>query len=247
MLLTMVKFWENCQIIHGDIRRRTTITNPRRIQEKKWILREGKMSRDSISHFSANNFSWRNRRAQVDFKFFRLSCVLFIFLIDCSIYSPTGIRPYIFPKPRTFFQHWLQALENELVLCQTRTTGFVDVVYVNIVTWSVGCERVGELAKGRAVVSRPGARVDGYSPPREKKLVLQVIKHGVTGSKGLDWNTHYMCKYCNICMISKLWDFCVQVKYKPCVRCASYMRSISWIHPLGSETSRYPFNDFLSL
>ncbi len=25
--------------------------------------------------------------------------------------------------------------------------GVVDVVYVNIVTWSVGCESVGELAK----------------------------------------------------------------------------------------------------
>ncbi len=27
--------------------------------------------------------------------------------------------------------------------CQTRTTGVVDFVYVNIVTWSVGCKRVG--------------------------------------------------------------------------------------------------------
>ncbi len=26
--------------------------------------------------------------------------------------------------------------------------GVVDFVYVNIVTWSVGCERVGELARG---------------------------------------------------------------------------------------------------
>jgi hypothetical protein len=50
-------------------------------------------------------------------------------------------------------------------LCQTRTTGVVDVINVNIVTLSVGYERVGELAKGGAVVCRPGARVDGYSPP----------------------------------------------------------------------------------
>jgi hypothetical protein len=42
--------------------------------------------------------------------------------------------------------------------------GVVDVVYVNIVTLSVGCERVGEIVKGGAVVSRPGPRVDGYSP-----------------------------------------------------------------------------------
>jgi hypothetical protein len=49
----------------------------------------------------------------------------------------------------------------------------------------MGCERVGELAKGGVVVSRPGTRVDGYSPPREKKLVLQVSKHELVGSKGL--------------------------------------------------------------
>jgi hypothetical protein len=50
----------------------------------------------------------------------------------------------------------------------------------------VGCERVGGLAKGRAVAGRPKTRVDGYSPPRAKKLVLQVSKHGLVGSKGLD-------------------------------------------------------------
>jgi hypothetical protein len=50
----------------------------------------------------------------------------------------------------------------------------------------VGCKRVGELAKGGTVVGRPGIRVDGYLPPRAKKLVLKVSKHGVVGSKGLD-------------------------------------------------------------
>ncbi len=49
----------------------------------------------------------------------------------------------------------------------------------------MGCERAGELAKGGAVVSRPETRVDGYSPPRAKKMVLQVSKHGTAGSKGL--------------------------------------------------------------
>jgi hypothetical protein len=49
----------------------------------------------------------------------------------------------------------------------------------------VGCERVGELAKGGAVVGRPGTRVDWYSPPQAKKLVLQVSKLGATGSKWL--------------------------------------------------------------
>ncbi len=47
----------------------------------------------------------------------------------------------------------------------------------------MACERVGELAKGGAAADRPGKRVDGYSPPLAKKLVLQVSKLGVTGSK----------------------------------------------------------------
>jgi hypothetical protein len=71
------------------------------------------------------------------------------------------------------------------LLCQTRTAGVVDVVYVNIVTLSMGCERVGEPAKGGTVVVGPGARVDGYLPPRAKKLVLQVSKNGMARSKGL--------------------------------------------------------------
>ncbi len=49
----------------------------------------------------------------------------------------------------------------------------------------MGCERVGGLAKGGAVVGRPETRVDGYLPSPAKKLVLQVIEHGVVGSKGL--------------------------------------------------------------
>ncbi len=35
-----------------------------------------------------------------------------------------------------------------------------------------------KLPKGGAVVSRPGSRVDGYSPPRARKLVLQVSRWG---------------------------------------------------------------------
>ncbi len=49
----------------------------------------------------------------------------------------------------------------------------------------MGCERLGGLAKGGAVVGRPETRVDGYSSPLAKKLVLQVSKHGLVGSKGL--------------------------------------------------------------
>ncbi len=43
---------------------------------------------------------------------------------------------------------------------------------------------MGELANGGAVVSRPGTKVNGYSPPRAKELVPQVSKHGAVGSKG---------------------------------------------------------------
>ncbi len=52
----------------------------------------------------------------------------------------------------------------------------------------MGCERVGGVggvAKGGAAVGRPETRVNGYSSPRAKKLVLQVSKNGVVVSKGL--------------------------------------------------------------
>jgi hypothetical protein len=38
---------------------------------------------------------------------------------------------------------------------------------------------------GGAVVGRPETKVDGYSPPRAMKLVLQVSKHWLVGSQGL--------------------------------------------------------------
>jgi hypothetical protein len=52
---------------------------------------------------------------------------------------------------------------DNIVLVPDEDAGVVDVVYVNIVTWYVGCVRMGKLAKGGAVVSRPGIGVDGYS------------------------------------------------------------------------------------
>ncbi len=42
----------------------------------------------------------------------------------------------------------VKALKCYFLLCPTRIAGVVDVVYVNIVTWYVGCERVGRLVKG---------------------------------------------------------------------------------------------------
>jgi hypothetical protein len=62
----------------------------------------------------------------------------------------------------------------------------------------VGCERVKGLARGGAVVSRPGTRVDGKLPPRASGLVLQVSKHWVAESKGRVRRVFMMCKYCNI-------------------------------------------------
>jgi hypothetical protein len=76
------------------------------------------------------------------------------------------------------------------ILGQMRMTGVADIVYVNIVTWTVGCERVGGLANGGAVVGRPETRVDGYLPSLAKKLVLQVSKYGAMESKGLGWMRH---------------------------------------------------------
>ncbi len=43
-----------------------------------------------------------------------------------------------------------------LLMCLTRTTGVVDVVYVNIVTWYVWHERMGELAKGGQLLADQG-------------------------------------------------------------------------------------------
>jgi hypothetical protein len=48
-------------------------------------------------------------------------------------------------------------------------------------------------------------------------------------------------------MICKWQDFCAQLNNKPCVRCTSYMRLISWICPSGSETSTYFGNRSLAL
>jgi hypothetical protein len=38
---------------------------------------------------------------------------------------------------------------------------------------------MGELAKGVAVVSRPGTRVNGHLHHKQKKLVLQVSNKGI--------------------------------------------------------------------
>ncbi len=63
----------------------------------------------------------------------------------------------------------------------------------------MGCERV-RGAKQRAVVSKPVTRVDKYSSPRAKKLVLQVSKIGMfVGCRGSDWEGYYVsCICCDI-------------------------------------------------
>ncbi len=51
----------------------------------------------------------------------------------------------------------------------------VDVVYVNIVTWSVGCERVGEVAKGGQLLANQGQEWMGIHTT-SKKAGLEVNK-----------------------------------------------------------------------
>jgi hypothetical protein len=63
---------------------------------------------------------------------------------------------------------------------------------------SVGWVRKGErTGKGWGSCQQTRARVDGNSPPRARRLVLQVSKHGVAGSRGLVGQVFMICKYCN--------------------------------------------------
>ncbi len=54
------------------------------------------------------------------------------------------------------------------VVCQTRMADIVDVIYVNIVTWSVGCGRVGEAAKGGQLLANQGEEWMGIRTTRKK-------------------------------------------------------------------------------
>ncbi len=58
--------------------------------------------------------------------------------------------------------------------------------------------RKGERVKARggAVVGRPETRVDGYPSPREKKLVLQVSK------TGMSWNARGWIEQGIICHVN---------------------------------------------
>jgi hypothetical protein len=44
----------------------------------------------------------------------------------------------------------------------------VDVVYVNIVTWSMGCSRVGEAAKGGQKITNQGQEWMGIRTTSKK-------------------------------------------------------------------------------
>ncbi len=48
------------------------------------------------------------------------------------------------------------------------TADVVDVVYVNIVTWSVGCVRVGEVAKGEQSIANQGQEWMGIRAMNKK-------------------------------------------------------------------------------
>ncbi len=54
------------------------------------------------------------------------------------------------------------------LLCQMRTADIANVVYVNIVTWSVGCEKVGEAAKGRQLLANQGQEWMGICATSKK-------------------------------------------------------------------------------
>jgi hypothetical protein len=43
-----------------------------------------------------------------------------------------------------------------VLLCQSRMSDVVDVIYLNIVTWSVGCGREREAAKGGQLIENQG-------------------------------------------------------------------------------------------
>jgi hypothetical protein len=59
-------------------------------------------------------------------------------------------------------------LQNEQEeLCQTDTADVVDV-YENIVTWSMGCVRVGEEAKGGQLIANHGQECMGIRPTSKK-------------------------------------------------------------------------------
>ncbi len=53
-------------------------------------------------------------------------------------------------------------------MCQTRTTDIIDVIYVNIVTWYVGCERVRKVAKGGQLLADQGQEWMGIRTTSKK-------------------------------------------------------------------------------
>jgi hypothetical protein len=54
------------------------------------------------------------------------------------------------------------------MMCQTRTADVVDVVYVNIVTWSMGCDRVREAAKVGQFIANQGQEWMGIRTTNKK-------------------------------------------------------------------------------
>jgi hypothetical protein len=53
-------------------------------------------------------------------------------------------------------------------LYQMGTADVVDVVYVNTVTWSVGCVGVGEAAKGEQLIANQGQEWMGIRTTSKK-------------------------------------------------------------------------------
>ncbi len=71
-----------------------------------------------------------------------------------SLICKLSIRPDLFELIRVLHLPGLYSL-----ICKIVSDGMadgVDVVYVNIVTWSVGCVRVGEVANGEQSIANQG-------------------------------------------------------------------------------------------
>jgi hypothetical protein len=66
-----------------------------------------------------------------------------------------GRGPFKFSKKYPAAKHYTDIYQLVL-LYQTRMPDVVDVVYLNIVTLSVGCGRVGEAAKGGQLTANQG-------------------------------------------------------------------------------------------
>jgi hypothetical protein len=56
----------------------------------------------------------------------------------------------------------------QIEVCKMRMADVVDVVYVNIVTWSMGCVTMGDVAKGVQLIANQGQERMGIRTTSKK-------------------------------------------------------------------------------